>query len=118
MLSFVLLMGLLQLPTQGVSPCTVEKTKIAQRGAPLTIEQICRVENRMSLLKDGMSWNTAMKTLGISRKHLMVTAHGALWHRYLGSGYELVSPFSLPGTAMRLLLLDREGKVVKDVHWH
>ena len=117
MLGSILLIGLLQLPTQGVSPCEVSQPKIVVRGAPLTLEQICQVENRMSLLRDGMSWNRAMKTLGLSRKHLLVTARGAMTRRYLGSGYELVSPFSSPGTPMRVLLLDDQGKVVKDVRW-
>ena len=64
-----------------------------------------------------MSWNTAMKTLGLSRKHLLMTAHGGVTHRYLGSGYELVTPFPSPGAPMRVLLLDNQGKVVKDVRW-
>jgi hypothetical protein len=118
MSSFILLIALLQLPTQGVSACRVAKPNMVEANAPLTIKQICGLENRMSLLSDGMSWKTAMKTLGISRKHLPVIAHGAAFHRYLGSGYELVSPFHLQETPMRLLLLDREGKIVKDVSWH
>jgi hypothetical protein len=117
MLSFVLLIGLFQLPAQGISPCQIAKSKIADRSAPMTAEQICRLEKRMSLLTDGMSWNTAMKTLGIARKRLLVTAHGAITYRYLGGGYALATPFASKETPMRVLLLDGKGRVVKDVQW-
>ena len=117
MLSFVLLLGLLQMPNQGVSPCDVAKSTMSEHNAPLTIEQVCRLETRMSLLADGMSWNTAMKTLGIARKHLPVTAHGAMTYRYLGNGYTLATPFYSKEAPNRLVLLDGQGRVVKDVHW-
>ncbi len=116
MLSFILLIGLIQFPTQGVSACAVARSN-HDVSAPLTTQQICRLEIKMSLLTDGMSWNAAMKTLGIRRKQLRVTAHGAMMYRDLGAGYTLVTPFESNRTPKRLLLLDGKGRIVKDIQW-
>lgn len=116
MLSFILLIGLIQFPTQGVSACDAARSN-HDISAPLTAEQICRLEKQMSLLTDGMSWNTAMKTLGIQRKHLRVSAHGAMTYRDLGTGYTLVTPLDSNHTPKRLLLLDGQGRIVKDIQW-
>ncbi len=117
MVTLLLLMGLLQLSPAGVSPCTVAKSKPNDGAAHLTIKQICSVEKRLTRLRDGMSWPTAIKTLGLSQKHLLVIARGGMTHHYLGNGYELAIPFSLNQTPKRVLLLDGEGNVVKDVRW-
>ena len=118
MLRFVLLLGLLQLPAPAISPCHVGKSTATDPVAPLNIKEVCRLERRMSLLTDGMSWNAAMNKLGVSRRHLLVTAHGGMTYSYLGNGYNLATPFSSKQTSMRLLLLDGNGRVVKDVEWH
>ena len=115
--SLILLIALVQVATQGVSPCDAEKLRMGDRSTPLTIAQICRLERRMSLITDGMSWNTVMKTIGISRKNVRVIARGGMTYRYLGSGYTLASPFYSEQQAKRIVLLDRQGKTVKDIQW-
>ena len=116
MLTVILLIGLVQFPTQGVSACDAAKSN-HDRTAPLTLEQICRLETRMSLLRDGVSWNAAMKTLGIRRKNLPVIAHGAVAYRGLGAGYTLATPFISKKVPNHILLLDGQGRVVKDIQW-
>jgi hypothetical protein len=107
----------MQLPVDGISACDAAKSN-HNRTAPLTLEEVCRLETRMSLLKDGTSWSSAMKTLRIRGKDLRITAHGAMTYRHLGGGYTLATPFYSNGTAYRLLLLDGQARVVKDIQWH
>jgi hypothetical protein len=72
----------------------------------------------MSLLRDGMSWEAAAKKLGIWRKKkIRGSARGGITYHYLGGGYKLAVPFWSEGRPKRLLLLDTQGKVVKDVEW-
>jgi hypothetical protein len=60
----------------------------------------------------------ASKKLGIwKRKLISVIAHGAIVYRSLGSGYVIASPFWAEAQSKRIMLLDKEGKIVKDVEW-
>jgi hypothetical protein len=119
MKTLILLMLLMQAQGQGTSPCQATDSKSKKDVmAAFSLEEICRIEGRMSLLRDGMSWEDASKKLGIWRKKkIQVIAHGGITYRHLGSGYKLAVPFSSEGKLKRLLLLDKEGKIVKDVKW-
>lgn len=71
----------------------------------------------MSLLRDGMSGEEALKKLGVWRKKkVQVSARGGMTYHHLGGGYSLAMPF-LSGDKKRILLLDKRGGVVKDAEW-
>jgi hypothetical protein len=104
---------------QGPSPCQATDLRSKKGGeAAFSLEEICRIEGRMSLLRDGMSWEEASKKLGIwrKRKKMHVMAHGGVTYRHLGSGYSLAVPFWSEGTPKRILLVHKQG-VVKVVEW-
>jgi hypothetical protein len=117
MKTLILLMLLTQAQGQGISPCrATDTTSTKDVAAAFSLKEICRIEGRMSLLKDGMSWEEASKKLGIWRKKkIQVIAHGGVTYSYLGSGYKLASPFWLEGKPKRIWLLDSRGQIVKDV---
>jgi hypothetical protein len=119
MKAFILLMVLVQARGQGTSPCRVPNPQSKKEViAALSLDEICRIEGRMSLLRDGMSWERASKKLGIWReKKIQVIAHGGIAYHHLGSGYKLAVPFWSEGKLKRILLLDQQGKVVKGVEW-
>ena len=119
MKSLILLMVLIQAQGQGTSPCQATDSKSRKDvSAAFSLEEICRVEGRMSLLRDGMSWEEASKKLGIWRKNkIQVMAHGGITYHYLGGGYKLAVPFWSEGKVKRILLLDKQGRNVKDVEW-
>ena len=111
MKTLILLVVLMQAQGQGTSPCQATDTKSKKDvAAAFSLEEICRIEGRMSLLRDGMSWEAASKKLGIWRKKkIQVIAHGGITYHYLGSGYKLAAPFWSEGKAKRILLLDARG---------
>jgi hypothetical protein len=119
MKTFILLMLLMQAQGQGTSPCQTTDTRSKKDGvAAFSLEEICRIKGRMSLLRDGMSWDEAAKKLGIWRKKkIQVIAHGGITYHSLGSGYKLAVPFWSEGRPKRIMLLDSQGRVVKDVEW-
>jgi hypothetical protein len=115
----ILLMLLTQAQGQGTSSCQSTNSKIkTDVVAAFSLEEICRIEGKMALLRDGMSWEEASKKLGIWRKKkIQVIAHGGITYHYLGSGYKLAVPFWSEGKPRRIQLLDSRGRVVKDVEW-
>jgi hypothetical protein len=119
MKTLILLMLLMQAQGQGISPCQVTDSQSKKDVvAAFSIEEICRIEGRMSLLRDGMSWEEASNKLGIWRKKkIQVIAHGGITYHYLGSGYKLAAPFWSEGKPKRIQLLDSRGQVVKDIEW-
>ncbi len=119
MKTFILMALLLQISGQGVNACEAAKSGSPKKtGAAFTLKEICQIEKNMSLLKDGMSWEEASKKLGIrKRKQISAIAHGAMIYRSLGNGYVLASPFWTEGQSKRIMLLDKEGKIVKSVEW-
>ncbi len=119
MRTIILLMLLMQAQGQGTSPCQATDSKSKKDiVAAFSLEEICRIEGRMSLLRDGMSWEEASKKLGIWRKKkIQVIMRGGITYHYLGSGYKLAAPFWSEGEPERVQLLDAQGKVVKDVEW-
>ena len=119
MKTLILLMLLVQAQGQGTNPCQSSgregKKDVVAAFSP---GEICRIEGRMSLLRDGMSWEDASKKLGIWRKRkIQVIAHGGITYHYLGGGYKLAAPFWSEGRPKRMQLLDARGRVVKDVEW-
>ena len=71
----------------------------------------------MSLLRDGISGEEPLRKLGVWRqKKIRVIAHGGMTYYHLGGCYSLAMPFS-SGDKKRILLLDKQGKVVEDVEW-
>ena len=119
MKTLILLMLLVQAQGKGISPCQATESKSKKDVvAAFSLEEICRIEGRMTLLRDGMSWEDAAKKLGIWRKKkIHVMAHGGTTYHYLGSGYKLAAPFWSEGNRKRIQLLDAQGRVVKDVEW-
>ena len=119
MKTLILLMLLIQAQGQDTSPCRATDSKSKKDvEAAFSLEEICRIGGRMSLLRDGMSWEQASKKLGIWRKKkIQVIAHGGITYHYLGGGYKLAAPFWSEGKPKRILLLDTQGNVVKDVEW-
>ena len=119
MKTLILLMLLGQVQGQGTSPCQATHSESKKDAvAAFSLEEICRIEGRMSLLRDGMSWEDASKRLGTWRKkRIQVIAHGGITYHYLGSGYKLAAPFWSEGNRKRIQLLDARGRVVKDVEW-
>jgi hypothetical protein len=119
MKTLILLTLLVQAQGQGTSPCQVTDSKSKKDVvAAFSTEEICRIEGRMSLLRDGMSWEEASKRLGIWRKKkIQVIAHGGITYHYLGGGYKIAAPFWSEGNRKRIQLLDAQGRVVKDVEW-
>ena len=119
MKTLILLVLLVQAQEQGTSPCRSLGAK-GQKDvvAAFSLEEICRIEGRMSLLRDGMSWGEVSRKLGIRRKKkIQVLAHGGITYHYLGSGYKLAAPFWSEGKPKRIQLLDAQGRVVRDVEW-
>lgn len=119
MKTLILLMLLMPAQGQGTSPCQVTDTKSKKDvAAAFSLAEICRIEGRMSLLRDGTSWEEASKKLGIWRKKkVQVIARGGITYHYLGSGYKLAAPFWSEGKPKRIQLLDSRGQIVKDVEW-
>ena len=119
MKTLILLMLLVQARGQGTSPCQATDSKSKKDlVAAFSLEEICRIEGRMSLLRDGMSWEDASKKLGVWRKKkIQVIAHGGITYHYLGSGYNLAAHFWSEGNRKSIQLLDAQGRVVKDVEW-
>jgi hypothetical protein len=119
MKTLILLMLLMQARGEGTSPCrAADSGSKKDVVAAFSLGEICRIEGRMSLLRDGMSWEEASKKLGIWRKKkVRVIAHGGITYHYLGGGYALAAPFWSAGRPKRILLLDSRGQVVKDVEW-
>jgi hypothetical protein len=119
MKTLILLTLLIQAQGQGISPCRATDSKSKKDVADaFSVGEICRIEGRMSLLKDGMSWEETAKKLGIWRKKkIHVMAHGGITYHYLGSGYNLAAPFWAEGRPKRILLVDSQGQIVKDVEW-
>jgi len=115
----ILLMLLTQTQGQGTSPCLATDLKSKKDVvAAFSLEEICRIESRMSLLRDGMTWEEAAKKLGMWRKKkVQVIARGGITYHYLGSGYKLAVPFWSEGKHKRIRLLDSQDKIVKDVEW-
>ena len=119
MKTLILLVVLMQAQGQGTSPCHVMDSKSKKDVlAAFSLEEMCRIEGRMSLLRDGMSWEEASKKLGIWRKKkIQVIWRGGMAYHHLGGGYKLAAPFWSEDKPKRILLLDSQGKVVKDVEW-
>ncbi|HEX8189899.1 MAG TPA: hypothetical protein VF586_16200 [Pyrinomonadaceae bacterium] len=119
MKTLILLMLLVQAQGRGESPCQSSGAKGKKDVvAAFSLKEICRIEGRMSLLRDDMSWEDASKKLGIWRKKkIQAVAHGGITYTYLGSGYKLAAPFWSGGKPKRIQLLDLQGRVVKDVEW-
>ena len=117
--TFILLILLVQSQGQSTSPCQAVDSKSKKDVVvAFSLKEICRIEGRMSLLRDGMSWEDASKKLGIWRKKkIQVIAHGGITYHYLGSGYKLAVPFWSEGNRKRIQLLDAQGRVVKDIKW-
>jgi hypothetical protein len=115
----LILMAALLLPsTQGTSPCEAAKSKnVKEPTAAFSLKEICRLEQRMLLIRDGMSWEEALRKLGVWRKKKIHTiAHGATYYHSLGEGYTLAVPFWSEGQVKRIMLVDR-GRVIKRVEW-
>jgi hypothetical protein len=119
MTTLILSMMLIQAQGQGASPCqAIDSRSKKDAVAAFNLEEICRIEGRMSLLRDGMSWEGASKKLGVWRKkRVQVIARGGITYHYLGGGYKLAAPFWWEGRPKRIMLLDARGEVVRDVEW-
>jgi hypothetical protein len=119
MKTFILTVLLLHISGQGVNPCEAARSgNPKETGTALTLKEICQIERRMSRIKDGMSWEEALKKLGIwKRKQISAIAHGAMVYRSLGNDYVLANPFWSEGQSKRIILFDRDGKIVKFVEW-
>jgi hypothetical protein len=117
----ILTISLLQISGQGVSPCeTARLEKVEESRAAFSLKEICRIERKMSLIKDGMSFEEVLKKLGIWKKKKVSASaigRGGIVYRDLGNGYVLATPFWAEGRLNRVLLLDKRGGIVKSVEW-
>ena len=119
MKTLILMATLLQPSAQGTSPCEADKSGDVKEGrAAFSLKEICRLEQRMSLIRDGMSWEDAWRNLGVWRKKkkLHTIPRGATYYHSLGGGYSLAVPFWSEGQLKRAWLLDR-GRVLRRVEW-
>jgi hypothetical protein len=112
---------LLQTSGQALSPCEEARLgKAEEAGGAFSLKEICRIERKMPLIKDGMSWEEVLKKLGVWKKKRFagsVIAHGGMVYHGLGNGYVLATPFRAEGQLKRVLLQDKMGRIVKSVEW-
>ncbi|MGH9944695.1 MAG: hypothetical protein ACRD9R_20295 [Pyrinomonadaceae bacterium] len=101
----------------GSQPCAVAQSQSREMQGRFSPKEICRVEQKVPLLRVGMSQEEALKTLGLwkQRKKLWagVIAHGGRVMHSLGSGYVLEFYWSeyITGTLKRATLYHHsEGK--------
>jgi hypothetical protein len=77
----------------GPQPCAVAQLQSRETQGRFSPKEICRVEQKVALLRVGMSQEEALKTLGLWKQRKKLWA-GAIWHggrviHSLGSGFIL-----------------------------
>lgn len=124
MKTIILLTMLLLNSGQGLSPCEAIPHHKAKSKQPLSLKDPCRVEQRLALLREDMSTQEVLKTLGIWKHRKKLTA---LWHggftycSVIGEDYRLTLDFlGYPDTKLKLKrakLISKDNKVIKSVDW-
>ena len=77
----------------GLQPCAVTQSQSWETHGRFSRKEICRVEEKIPLLRVGMSQEEALKTLGLWKQRKKLWA-GAIWHggrvmHSLGNGFIL-----------------------------
>lgn len=79
-MSAVLLIAALFLQSgASVHPCEAAKSQVSWRHGSFSPKEICRVEQRIPLLKVGMSQEEVLKTLGLWKQRKKLGSR-AIWH--------------------------------------
>jgi hypothetical protein len=124
MKTIILLTVLLLNSGQGISPCTVTKPQSSKSREALSLKEACKAEHDISLLKEDMSVEETLKTLGIwkqKKKIFWNWGGGFTYGSLLGKNYYWAFTFyGFPDVKIKLKaveLKDKNGKTIKVVTW-
>ena len=124
MKTIILLSTLFLNSAQGTSPCTITKSQNTKSSQALSLKEVCSAERNISLLRENMSVEETLKTLGIwkqRKKVLWKWGGGFTSGSLLGEDYYLAFTFyGFPEVTLKLKaieLKDKNGKTIKVVTW-